>query len=101
MLGLAEALILASSMAHIDGNIQATGSQIANYQIGNYFKLDAKKLIIFTKVGMLVLTVLASWLSCMELPALFSLAILAYQGIIQLAAEQFMGIFWNEAISMG
>lgn len=101
LLGLAGAVLLAASMGHIDGNIQATGAQIANDLIGNYFKLDTKQLIIFSKVGMLALTILASWLSCMELPALFSLAVLAYQGIIQLAVPQFMGIFWKRGNKYG
>ncbi len=101
MLGLAGVVLLAASMGHIDGNIQATGSQIANDLIGNYFKLDTKQLIIFSKVGMLLLTILASWLSCMELPVLFSLAVLAYQGIIQLAVPQFMGIFWKRGNKYG
>lgn len=101
LLGLAGTLLLAASMGHIDGNIQATGSQIANDLIGNYLKLGTKQLIIFSKVGMLALTILASWLSCMELPALFSLAVLAYQGIIQLAVPQFMGIFWKRGNKYG
>lgn len=101
MLGLAGAVLLAASMGHIDGNIQATGSQIANDLIGNYLKLDTKQLIIFSKIGMLALTILASWLSCMKLPALFSLAVLAYQGIIQLAVPQFMGIFWKRGNKYG
>lgn len=101
LLSLAGAILLAASMGHIDGNIQATGSQIANDLIGNYLKLDTKQLIIFSKIGMLALTILASWLSCMELPALFSLAVLAYQGIIQLAVPQFMGIFWKRGNKYG
>lgn len=101
LLGLSGVVLLAASMGHIDGNIQATGAQIANDLIGNYFKLNTKQLIIFSKVGMLALTILASWLSCMELPALFSLAVLAYQGIIQLAVPQFMGIFWNRGNKYG
>lgn len=101
LLGLAGAVLLAASMGHIDGNIQATGSQIANDLIGNYCKLDTKQLIIYSKIGMLLLTLIASWLSCLELPALFSLAVLAYQGIIQLAVPQFMGIFWKRGNQYG
>lgn len=101
LLGLAGAVLLAASMGHIDGNIQATGAQIANDLIGNYFKLDTRQLIVLSKVGMLALTILASWLSCMELPALFSLAVLAYQGIIQLAVPQFLGIFWKRGNKYG
>jgi len=101
LLGIAGAILLAASMGHIDGNIQATGSQIANDLVGNYFELDTKQLIVISKIGMLGLTILASWLSCMELPALFSLAVLAYQGIIQLAVPQFMGIFWKRGNKYG
>lgn len=101
LLGLAGAILLAATMGHIDGNIQATGAQIANDLIGNYFKLDTRQLIVISKLGMLGLTILASWLSCLELPALFSLAVLAYQGIIQLAVPQFLGIFWRRGNKYG
>jgi SSS family solute:Na+ symporter len=94
-------VLLAASMGHIDGNIQATGAQIANDLFGNYFKLDTKRLIIISKLGMLGLTILASWLACLELPALFTLAVLAYQGIIQLAVPQFLGIFWKRGNKYG
>ena len=101
LLGLAGAVLLAASMGHIDGNIQATGAQIANDLLGNYFKLDTKQLIVISKLGMLALTLLASWLACLELPALFSLAVMAYQGIIQLAVPQFLGIFWKRGNKQG
>lgn len=95
LLGLAGTVLLAASMGHIDGNIQATGAQIANDLIGNYYKLSTKQLIIYSKLGMLALTLFASWLACLEMPALFTLAVLAYQGIIQLSVPQFLGIFWK------
>lgn len=101
LLGLAGVIVLAASMGHTDGNIQATGAQIANDLIGNYWKLSERQLIVFAKFGMLWLTLLASWLACLELPALFSLAVLAYQGIIQLAVPQFLGIFWRRGNKYG
>lgn len=101
LLGLAGVILLAASMGHIDGNIQSTGAQIANDFLGNYFSLSTKQLIVISKLGMLALTILASWLACMELPALFSLAVLAYQGIIQLAVPQFLGIFWKRGNKQG
>lgn len=101
LLSLAGTVLLAASMGHIDGNIQATGAQIANDLLGNYFTLSTRQLIVISKTGMLLLTLLASWLSCMALPALFSLAVLAYQGIIQLAVPQFMGIFWKRGNKYG
>jgi solute:Na+ symporter, SSS family len=96
LLGLAGVILLAASMGHIDGNIQATGAQLANDLLGNYVNLDTRQMILFSKLGMLAITLLSSWLACLQLPALFSLAVLAYQGIIQLAVPQFLGIFWKK-----
>jgi SSS family solute:Na+ symporter len=101
LLGLAGVVLLAASMGHTDGNIQAYGAQIANDLVGNYMTLDPKRLIVVAKLGMLLITLLASWLSCLTLPALFSLAVLAYQGIIQLAVPQFLGIFWRRGNRQG
>lgn len=95
LLGLAGVVLLAASMGHTDGNIQAYGAQLANDLVGNYVTLDEKTMIVIAKVGMALVTVLASWLATLELPALFSLAVLAYQGVIQLAVPQFLGIFWK------
>ncbi len=101
LLGLAGVVVLAASMGHTDGNIQATGAQIANDLVGNYKTLDQAQLIVIAKFGMLGLTLLSSWLACLELPALFQLAVLAYQGIIQLAVPQFLGIFWKRGNKYG
>lgn len=101
LLGLAGVIVLAASMGHTDGNIQATGAQIANDLVGNYWELNQRQLIVIAKLGMLGLTILSSWLACLELPALFQLAVLAYQGIIQLAVPQFLGIFWQRGNTYG
>lgn len=101
LLGLAGVVVLAASMGHTDGNIQATGAQIANDLVGNYWKLDHAQLIVMAKIGMFGLTVLSAWLACLDLPALFSLGVLAYQGIIQLAVPQFLGVFWKRGNKYG
>ena len=88
-------------MGHTDGNIQAYGAQLANDLVGNYVALDQNRMIVIAKVGMLLLTLLASWLATLTLPALFSLAVLAYQGIIQLSIPQFLGIFWKRGNRQG
>lgn len=101
LLGLAGVVLLAASMGHTDGNIQAYGAQLANDLVGNYVELDQKRMIVIAKIGMLLLTLLASWLATLTLPALFSLAVLAYQGIIQLSVPQFLGIFWRRGNKQG
>ncbi|MFJ7437305.1 hypothetical protein ACIQW5_06565 [Methylorubrum thiocyanatum] len=101
LLGLAGVVLLAASMGHTDGNIQAYGAQLANDLVGNYVQLEQRQMIVIAKVGMLLLTLLASWLATLTLPALFSLAVLAYQGIIQLSIPQFLGIFWRRGSRQG
>ncbi|HDY86113.1 MAG TPA: sodium:solute symporter family protein [Methylophaga sp.] len=101
LLGLAGVIVLAATMGHTDGNIQAYGAQIANDLIGNYLKLDPKQLIIIAKVGMVIITIISAWLATMTLPALFALAVMAYQGIIQIAVPQFMGLFWKKGNKQG
>ncbi len=101
LLGLAGVIVLAASMGNIDGAIQATGAQIANDIVGNYWSLPHGRMVVVAKVGMVVITLLAAWLSCLNLPQLFTLAVLSYQGIIQLAVPQFLGIAWKRGNKVG
>ncbi len=101
LLGLAGVIVLAASMGNIDGAIQATGAQIANDIVGNYWSLPQGRMVLVAKLGMGVITLLAAWLSCLSLPQLFTLAVLSYQGIIQLAVPQFLGIAWKRGNKVG
>lgn len=101
LLALAGVVVMGASMGNIDGHIQATGAQLANDLVANYWKLDHAGLIWVAKGGMVLLTLLSAWLACLELPALFSIAILAYQGVIQLAVPQFLGLFWKRGNATG
>jgi solute:Na+ symporter, SSS family len=96
LLGLAGVVVLAASMGHIDGHIQATGAQIANDIFKSLGVQSSGKLIIVSKIFMLIITLGCSWLACLNLPSLFSLAVLSYQGIIQLSVPQFLGMFWKQ-----
>ena len=95
------AALLAASMGNIDGAIQATGAQIASDMIGNYRALPHARMVLVAKIGMVVITLLAAWLSCLDLPQLFTLAVLSYQWIFQLAMPQFLGIFWKRGNKVG
>ena len=101
LLALAGVVVMAASMGNIDGHIQATGAQLANDLVGTYWSLDHRQLIVVAKGGMVVLTLLSAWLATLELPALFAIAILAYQGVIQLAVPQFLGLFWKRGNAVG
>lgn len=101
VLALAGVVVMAASMGNIDGHIQATGTQLANDLVGNYWKLSHAQLIFVAKSGMVLLTLFSAWLACLDLPALFSIAILAYQCVIQLAVPQFLGLFWKRGNAIG
>jgi SSS family solute:Na+ symporter len=101
LLGLGGVVVLAATMGNVDGTIQASGAQIANDIIGSVKPLDHKQSVIAAKIGMLVITILSAWLSTLAIPHLFMLAILSYQGIIQLAVPQYLGIFWKRGNAVG
>jgi SSS family solute:Na+ symporter len=101
LLGLGGVVVLAATMGNVDGNIQASGAQIANDIVGTYRLLDHKQSVIVAKIGMMVVTIVSAWLSTLAIPHLFMLAILSYQGIIQLAVPQYLGIFWRRGTKAG
>jgi solute:Na+ symporter, SSS family len=101
LLGVAGVVLLAATIGHTDGSIQATGAQVANDLIGTYRILSPGQLVLVSKLSMVALTLLAAWVACLNLPALFKLAVLAYQGVIQLAVPQFLGIFWRRGNKQG
>lgn len=101
LLGLGGVVVLAATMGNVDGAIQASGAQIANDLIGNYKPLGHKHSVIAAKVGMLIITLISAWLATLEIPHLFLLAVLSYQGIIQLAVPQYLGIFWKRGNKTG
>lgn len=101
LLGLGGVVMLAATMGSIDGAIQATGAQVANDIVGAYRQLNHKQSVLIAKLGMVVVTLVSAWFATLKLPQLFLLAILSYQGIIQLAVPQYLGIFWKRGTATG
>jgi solute:Na+ symporter, SSS family len=101
VLALAGIIVFAATMGNVDGNIQSTGAQVANDMIGNYRTMSDKQMVVAAKLGMVVFTALAAIVATLQLPALYTLAVLSYQGIIQLAVPQFLGIFWKRGNKEG
>jgi SSS family solute:Na+ symporter len=101
LLGLGGVVVLAGTMGNVDGNVQACGAQIANDIVGAYVYLDHRRAILSAKVGMLAITLLSAWLATRTISHLVTLAILSYQGIVQLAVPQYLGIFWKRGNAMG
>jgi SSS family solute:Na+ symporter len=101
LLGLGGVVVLAGTMGNVDGNVQACGAQIANDIVGSYFRLDHKRAVLSAQIGMLVITLLSAWLATRTISHLVTLAILSYQGIMQLAVPQYLGIFWKRGNAIG
>jgi SSS family solute:Na+ symporter len=101
LLGLGGVAVLAGTMGNVDGAIQATGAQVANDIVGNYRPLDHKQSVVIAKIAMLVVTLISAFLATRTIPHLFTLAILSYQGIIQLAVPQYLGVFWKRGTAAG
>ncbi len=101
LLAVAGIIILASTMGNIDGNIQSTGAQVANDIFGTYRVLGEATKVNIAKISMIVITLLGAWIATLKLPDLFNIAVIGYQGIIQIAVAQFLGIFWMKGNKQG
>lgn len=101
LLGLAGVVVLAATMGNVDGNIQAMGAQVSNDVVGAWKPLGYKQSMIVAKASMAAVTVVSAWISCYRVPHLFELAVLAYQGIIQIAVPLYLGVFWKRGNAAG
>jgi solute:Na+ symporter, SSS family len=101
LLGLGGVVLLAATMGNIDGAVQATGAQVSNDIVSSYRPLNHHQSVLVAKLGMIAITLVSAWLATRALPQLFVLAILSYQGIIQLAVPQYFGIFWKRGNAAG
>lgn len=97
LLGLACVIVFAASMGWIDGCIQVTGTQLANDIVGTVKKLPDRSLTRLAKgsmVGVILLGAAIAYFAYDE-PKLVNLAIISYQGVVQLAVPMFLGLFWR------
>ncbi|GBQ62567.1 Na+/solute symporter [Ameyamaea chiangmaiensis NBRC 103196] len=100
-LGLAGIIILAATMGGADASVQSFGTQIANDIVGAFVTLSYRASIVTAKGGMVAVMAVAGWLSTLAIPNLVTIAILGYQGIIQLAVVQYGGLFWRRGNATG
>jgi SSS family solute:Na+ symporter len=103
LLAMAGVIVFSGTMGNIDGSIQALGSILANDIAGVYFNLSDKTLSVIAKSSawaVVGLSVLISVLT-FNMPNLVYLAQMSYQGIIQIAVPQFVGIFWRRGNRYG
>ncbi|MCH3942398.1 MAG: sodium:solute symporter family protein [Atopobiaceae bacterium] len=97
LLGLGLVMIFAGSIGHIDGSVQAAGTQIANDIIGSRVKMDDRQKTIVSKSCMVAFIVIAAVLAYFTngMSRLQLLAQISYQGIIQISVPLFLGLFFK------
>ena len=97
LLGLGLTMIFAGSIGHIDGSVQAAGTQIANDIVGSKVELtDAQKTVI-SKASMMLFIALAAVLAYFTngMDRLQLLAQISYQAVVQISVPLFLGIFFK------
>jgi SSS family solute:Na+ symporter len=103
LLALGCLIVLAASMGWIDGCVQVCGTQVANDIVGKHRDLTDRQLTVLAKASMVVFLVLGVVVAyaTFNYDKLINLAIMAYQGIIQLAVPMFAGLFWRRGTRNG
>lgn len=97
LLGLGILVVFAASMGWIDGCVQVCGTQIANDVVAQYRPLGDVGTIRVAKISMVAFVVAGAIVAGLTFNYgnLINLAIMAYQGIVQIAVPMFLGIFWK------
>ena len=102
-LTLAGVCVLAATMGNVGANLQALGTQTAN----DVIELAQGRRVEDPRVGkaaVAVLTVLATggaMLTATSTSGLIALAIISYQGIVQISPTLLGGIFWRRGTATG
>lgn len=95
LLGLGLVMIFAGSIGHIDGSVQAAGTQIANDIVGSKVKLNDEQKTHISKMCMVIFIAVAAILAYFTngMTRLQLLAQISYAGIIQISVPLFFGLF--------
>ena len=90
-------MIFAGSIGHIDGSVQAAGTQIANDIVGSRVALTDKQKTLVSKGSMMVFIALAAVLAYFTngMDRLQLLAQISYQAVVQISVPLFLGIFFK------
>lgn len=97
LLGLGLTMIFAGSIGHIDGSVQAAGTQIANDIVGSKIELSDVQKTIVSKGSMILFIALAAVLAYFTngMDRLQLLAQISYQAVVQISVPLFLGIFFK------
>ncbi|WP_328681971.1 sodium:solute symporter family protein [Streptomyces sp. NBC_00322] len=104
LIALAGVAVLAATMGNVDANLQAIGIQLSHDVRLRRRERMASGETASAKLAVVALTVLAALVASGSLhsgPSLNELAILSYQGVVQLAPTLLLGIFWRRGNAVG
>jgi SSS family solute:Na+ symporter len=97
LLALAGVVVFAASMGNIDATVQSIGAQIANDVIGavrsDNIAMSERALMLTSQISMAAVTLLSATIACLPLPALFTIALFAFQIMVQISVPLYFGIF--------
>ena len=95
LLALAGTIVFAASMGNIDATVQSCGAQAANDVIAAIRgqPMSDRALMLTSQIAMALITLTAAAIACLPLPSLFSVALFAFQIMVQLSVPLYFGIF--------
>ena len=95
LLALAGTVVFAASMCNIDATVQSCGAQAANDILAVLRRrpLSDHGLRLASQVAMAAITLSAAAIACLPLPSLFSIALFAFQIMVQLSVPLYLGTF--------
>ena len=95
VLALAGTIVFAASMGNIDATVQSCGAQVANDIVAALRSrpMSDRALRTASQVAMAAITLSAAAIACLPLPSLFSVALFAFQIMVQLSVPLYFGIF--------
>ena len=95
ILALAGTIVFAASMGNIDATVQCCGAQVANDIVAALRSrpMSDRALRVASQVAMAAITLSAAAIACLPLPSLFSVALFAFQIMVQLSVPLYFGIF--------
>ena len=104
LVALAGVVVLAATMGNVDANLRATGIQLTRDVLPGRSRAAGSGEGGTAKLTVVALTILAALTAAGSIDGttgVANLAILSYQGIVQLAPALLLGIFWRRGNAVG
>lgn len=95
-------MIIASSMSLIDSVITSHGTIISENLV-RYIKPDisSKDRVRVSRIAIVIYVLIALGMALMDLPNLATIAIVMYEGLLQILPPLFLGLYWKRSNKYG